>query len=169
MASDLADTSANPIRAIREGMGLSIRKAAIKIGCHHQTLFMNEKGMFGRVLPVIMMWLTDNSDYSEQDINDSYRGWIAYRRRQAVDKYQFYTVTVAAIGIPGENPVTMFRGHLGLTQSAFCKELCVPIAIMYNAEGHRSNSLPRTIKRLLTELGVPRQVVQEMIDRYEDL
>lgn len=158
----------NPIWRIRHDNGLSLRRAADKIGCHYQSIYMTEHGMYERVLGIIMDWAVSNSDWDRYRIDDSYFLFKRYRRLLAMEKYGLESLTVGCLGPPGDNPVRQLRRFLDMTQSKFCKELCLPVALLYTAE-NSCKSLPWTMYNVLKDLRVPDEVVQEMSDRYEEI
>lgn len=163
---ELIETGANPIRVIREGMGLSIRKAAQKIGCHYQALYMCEHGMYRSVLPVVLTWAEQNSDFSRHQIDAAYSKFRETKKQVAREKYSLHLVKIEALGEPGDHPVLRLRESLGLNQSSFCKEFCVPVALLYVAE-NKAASLPIELRSGLADVGLPSTVLQEMVDRYE--
>lgn len=160
------EAGANPIRVIREGMGLSIRKAAQKIGCHYQALYMCEHGMYRHVLPVVLTWAEQNSDFTRHQIDAVYSRFREAKKRLARDKYSMHLVKIDALGEPGDHPVLRLRESLGLNQSSFCKELCIPVALLYVAE-NKAVSLPSELRAGLADVGLTSTVLQEMVDRYE--
>lgn len=163
---ELIESGSNPIRVIREGMGLSIRKAAHKIGCHYQALYMCEHGMYRYVLPVVLAWAGQSSDFSRQQIEDAYTVFRSKKKCAAKEKYSLHMVKIDVLGEPGDNPVLRLRESLGLTQSGFCKEFCIPVALLYVAE-NKASSLPQELRIGLADIGLSSLVLQEMSDRYE--
>lgn len=156
----------NPIRSIRVGQGLSLRKAADKIGCHYQALYMTEHGMYMTVPPRILDWAVDTSDYIITQINIGYMLFRSEKQDIAKEKYSLEELNLECLGAPGDNPVRKLRSYLRLTQSAFCKDLCVPVALLYSAE---NGSLPKKLKNIFMDLGIPDLIIDEIVDRYEVL
>lgn len=157
----------NPIRSIRKSQGLTIRGAAKKIKCNYQTLYMVEHGMYMDVLPNILTWALQVGDsVKEDEIQFTYMLFRSEKQDLAREKYSLSTLGISCLGAPGDNPVLKLREYLGLKQSAFCKELCIPIALLYYAE-NKSVSLPKQLKNIFCDLGIPQVVIDEMICRYE--
>lgn len=159
------DSQENPIRAIRRYNGLSLRNAAIKIGCHYQAVYMTEHGMYFRVPPSILYWAGGVGDMTEAKIEEVYQSYRAAKLVDASERYSMAKLRVDDLGIPGENPVRGLRNFLGFTSSKFCKEFCVPVSMLYEAENN-SKSLPGKLADVLRQMGVPSVVIQEMDDRY---
>lgn len=156
----------NPIFIIRSQQGLSLRRTADAITCHYQALYMVEHGMYVNVLPKILDWAIEVSDRTRQQIEYDYMIFRSIKQDEAREIYSLDSLDINSLGTPGKNPVRKFRDYLGLTQSAFCKDLCIPVALLYTAE-QKSVSLPKTLKKIFQDLGIPNLVIQEMIDRYE--
>ncbi len=170
-ATELIESGENPIRVIRLSMGLSLRDAADKIGCHHQALYMNETGAYAHPLPVVMAWLVENSDYEPIEIELAYAVFVTTCRTRAGFKHGFKTADIDDLGAPGENPIQKFREHFGLTRSAFCKTVCVSSSLMYTLENegaqHVAAKIPPSLMSVFKELGVDKVVRDEMVERYE--
>lgn len=169
---DMFEAGANPIRVIRTTLGLSLRDAADRIGCHHQALYMNETGAGPRILPVVLDWLVENSDFPRHTIELAYWNFVQYQRDAAKDHYGFVTADLNDLGRPGENPIEKFHEHFGLTRSAWCKTVCVSASLMYTVENpgaqHVAASIPPSLLDLFRYLGVSELVISEMIERYGD-
>lgn len=163
---ELIETGENPIRVIRIRNGLSLRKAAGKIGCHYQALYMLEHGMYLTVLSAILYWAVSVSDFTELQIREAYSLFRSGKQVLAQEKYSLSVIGIDSLGMPGDNPVLKFREYLGLTQSAFCKQLCLPVALLYMAE-KKSASLPPSLRCVFEDLNIPGTVIQEMVERYK--
>lgn len=161
----LTETEENPIKVIRTLNGLSQRKAAAKIGCHYQLVYMAEHGMYFNIPPVLLRWLEDNSDSPRLHIMVAYDEFQVRRRNEAREKYSLGSLGVGSLGVPGENPVSSLRRYLDLSQSAFCKALCIPVALLYNSE--RDTAPSPKLLYIFEQLGIPKPVINEMIERYE--
>lgn len=156
----------NPIRLIRESQGLTLRKAAEKIDCNYQTLYMIEHGMYLTVLPKVLDWAIKFTDSDKSKIEYNYMLFRTEKQDLAKEKYSLNSIKVDSLGIPGDHPILSFRMFLGLTQSAFCKELCIPVALLYYSETV-AVSLPKKLRNMFYDLGVPGNVVDEIVCRYE--
>lgn len=154
----------NPIAYIRKLNGLTQRKLAVRIGCHYQTVYMAEHGLLVPLAPRVRDWASEASDYSFQDIERVYRWSQRMHRVMASARHVLVNLTIDSLGVPGSNPVKSLREFLQLSQSAFCKEFCIPVAWIYVAE--TGNSLPNRLRSVLGDIGVPEDVLAEMKERY---
>lgn len=155
----------NPVRAIRNYNGLSLRKAAKRIGCNYQAIYMTEHGMYFRVPPIILDWAGGVGDKTEDQIEKAYDAYRDGRIKATSEKFSMHMLRVDDLGIPDENPVLSLRKFLQLTTSGFCKEFCVPVSMLYEAENH-AKSLPSKLADIFEQMGVSPVVIQEMEDRY---
>jgi hypothetical protein len=161
----------SPIRYVREMKNLSIRDAADLIGCHHQALYMNEIGCYPHVLPVVMAWLTEGSDYDQSQFSHAYERYQEVVRKQTADLFAWREVKIEHLGVPGDNPIIKLREHFDMSRAGLAKRLCLPTAMLYSAENPDASNLvasvPEELLRLLALAGLPEDVQQEMVDRYE--
>lgn len=168
----LVDTGENPIRAIRNDLGLSLRQAAEKIGCNYQALYMNELGTYPRVLPVILDWLSTHSEYSEKTISLAYTIHNIASLQEAAEKYGTRESDISWLGKPEENPIVAFRERLGMSRSAFSKNFHIPISVMFSVENIKFSNYARNVPDIiLTNLAVtlvPEVVLDEMEERYRE-
>lgn len=162
---ELLEKGENPIRVIRTEQGLSIRRAAEKIGCHYQTVYMAEHGMCDPLFAVVLLWASANSEYTLPQITDAYDMFLARKRGLAREMYSLEMLPTTAVGIPGTNPIRSLRQYLGLTTSRFCKDLCIPVSLLHNSE--RADSLPGAMCVALYSLGVDGELIEEIAERYE--
>lgn len=163
--------SVSPIRFVREANNLSIRDAADAIGCHHQALYHNEIGCYSHILPVIMDWLVQNSDYKQGHLKLAYQRYQEHVRAKSKDLYNWAGVTLEHIGVPGDNPIIKFREHFDMSRAGLCKVLCLPTATLYAAEnpdaGNLMAAVPVDLIHWLEWCGVSEEVLQEMVERYQ--
>lgn len=161
---ELLERGENPVHAIRLGLGLSMRRAAEKIGCHYQTIYMVEHGMCEYIFPVVFRWAVENSDFTGYQIEDSFNMFLARKRGVAREKYSLETLPVAALGIPGTNPIKSLRQFLGLSTSGFCKDLCIPVALLHSSEKAKNFSGSMCIA--LHAAGIDERILEEIEERY---
>lgn len=147
--------------------GLSMRKLAHKIGCHYQLIYMSAHGMYFSIPPIVLAWVVDSGDASESDIKQKYRMFQCEVRADSAERHSLGKLSINSLGVPGDNPIRSLRSYLGLSQSGFCKDLCLPVTMVYRAE--RETSLPPKIMDVLEEVCVPDHVLQEIVARYEVL
>lgn len=160
----LIERGENPIRTVREAMGLSMRRAAEKIGCHYQTVYMAEHGMCDPLFPTMLWWAVSNSEYSAVQIEAAFAEFRGRVRNATVEKYSLESLPVSALGTPGTDPLRSLRGYLGLSTSGFCKAFCVSVSVLHHAESVLF--LPAAIQSTFQEMGVPEEIVTEMLERY---
>lgn len=161
---DLIERGENPIRTVRLAQGLSIRRAADKIGCHYQTVYMAEHGMCDALFPVVLWWAVENSEYTADQIEGAFAVFRSCKRQITAERYSLEQLPVSALGEPGADPLRSLRTFLGLSTSGFCKEFCVSVSVLHNAE--RVQFMPASIQTTLKEMGVPVPVMSEMLERY---
>lgn len=158
----------NPIRVIRRGKSLSLRQAAVKVGCHYQAIYMTEHGMYFSIPPTILTWAVKSSDLGGPQIEIMYCEFRSVKIDEASKAYNLNCIEIDSLGPPGTNPVKAFRESLGLSTSKFCKQFRIPVALLYEAE-HRAVSLSKKMREVLQDMRVPNRVILEMGSRYNDL
>lgn len=162
----------SPIRYIRDLKGLTIRGAAESIGCNYQALYLNEIGCYSSILPTTLVWLVNETGWTEEDLNAAYKYYIQVSRDWAKDMFSWETVNLTALGSPGDNPIIKFREYFDLSRAGLCKVLKIPIQSLYVAENPDSprlvTKIPPQLIRVLRQMGVSSDVLMEMEDRYVD-
>lgn len=161
-----------PIRVVRRAKGLSLRDAAELIGCHHQALYMNEQGCYPHVLPVILDWLVENSDYTAFSLDLAYQEFIRLKREDTKERFDWSSISFMHLGKPGSNPLTSLHESLGMSRAAFCKNLCLSSSLLYTLENsgasHVAAVIPPDVTDLLLYMGISSDVIEEMHERYGD-
>lgn len=158
----------NPVKLVREQLGLTQRKAADKIGCHYQTVYMAEHGMFIPIPPVILQWVASELGGPREAVEHFYKLFQLEQRDAACERHGLKTLSLDCLGLPGEHPIQRLRGFLGLNQSQFCKQLCIPVVWLYEAE-KKALTFPHRLRVVLEDIGIPKVVLSEIAERYESL
>lgn len=163
---DAFEPGLNPVKVLRDSIGLSQRKAAAEIGCHYQTVYFAEHGMFIPLPPVIMDWAVNVGPYTRSDIVVGYALFQLHRRVGARIKHSIEILTVECLGFPDENPIRNLRKSLNLTQSGFCKEFCIPASWLYDAE-NVADVFPQRLESIMGKIGFPESLLEEISWRYD--
>lgn len=124
--------------------------------------------MYDRILPTVLDWVVSVGDYTEYEIETAYALYQMRHRHEAAYKYGFGSLSIVSLGEYGKNPIKALRHKLGLSQYRFCRDLCIPVALLYTAE-NTAVSFPKSLRDVLYELGVPDRVLSEIASRYEVL
>lgn len=150
--------STNPIRQVREQLGLSLDDMSKAIGCHLQALYMNESGVYPSILPEILHWLVGRG-YNRVELLLQYDEFVDKTRESFRNKYYPYE-------LPKPDalrcPLRLWRESLGISRAGLAKGLCVQPSLLYRVEQGKAQSLPSQLRQALLYVGMTKEDVNEL-------
>lgn len=149
----------NPIRVIRKRQQLTLEEMAAACGVHLQAVYLNERGCYHGVLPVIRQWIIKQG-YEPELLDSEYIEYQTYVRKEFgksvnSDTYQVQAPTPL-------HPFIQFRTDLGQSRMGIAKVLAVHPAGLYRLERAEAHGLSGQLKIALHDAGFRDWVIQEL-------
>lgn len=159
----------NPITAVRQSRGKTLKDFASDIGINRQALYLNECGVYPNVLPRIRRYIVEDlQERTNLSLRIEYQKFVLLKlegQRGTLDLDRF---GVGDLGAPDRSPLAGLRDALELSRMGFCKTLCLHPARELGCENGKYFSFGEQIERHLLYVGISEMVMEEMIERQRD-
>lgn len=168
-SANVVETETNPIRIIRVANHKSLEQLSTAAGVNLQTLYLNECGVFPRILPRIKDYLLRRFDCEEKKLDEDYKKFV-------LDKRRFFAISYADkvdvlpdpdLTIP---PFQQYRLSLSddLSRMGFAKTICVEPAGLYRLEKSPLEQLPGRLSEALLQVGLSSGNLEELEERTHE-
>lgn len=155
----------NPVKRIRKENGRTLAQFAGDIGCHWQTVYLCEQGVFPHILPTIKEYLRTLSD----DLLDvEYVAFVHEKRMLWGYTNGASLFSIDDLGPPVENPIVALRERFGMSRLGFCKAICVHPAHELDCERGDTVVMPEQLQEALIAVGFSTEVIGELNSRLRE-
>lgn len=158
----------NPVRKLRQQLGMSLNEMAEESGLNRFGLLRVESGMYAAIPPRVEDFL--KKKHPSLDLNIL---GIEYKTFQQNYRKKMFEGQRLVLPKPNlsKNPVTLFREYLEYGTTEFMKKLCVNPGVMYKVEGDMTASMPEQLREALSQAGMSEDELDELgfriSERYE--
>lgn len=158
----------NPVRKLRQQLGMSLNEMAEEAGLNRFGLLRVESGMYASIPPRVEEFL--KKKHPSLDLNVL---GIEYKTFQQNYRKKMFEGQQLLLPKPNlsRNPVTLFREHLEYGATEFMKKLCVNPGVMHKVEGDQAASIPEQLREALSQAGMSDDELEELdfriSERYE--
>lgn len=151
----------NPIRVAREAQNQTLEEFARACGLHHQAIYLNESGVYPKILPSIKEHLI-SLGYNSKELTKDYKAFVSKTREVFKERYSPTGAWELPEPLVGACPIVRWREQLGLTRSGLAKALCIHPYSLERVEKRRTSTLPEELIKALREIGFSTNLVDEL-------
>lgn len=156
--------SENPIRIIRLREHKTIKEFADRCNVHYQALYLTECGVHPTPLRSVVRECVDLG-YDEEQIHSDYLEFVKGQRAKFEDQFSPFSLPDVDMTY---SPVVLWRQTLGLTRTAFCKQICVQPALQMRLEQGKSQTIYEQLLTALRDVHFPEGLLHEFSDRVTE-
>lgn len=154
--------SKNPIRQTRLANGKTLRLFARECGVELQALYLNECGVYNKILPSIKEKMVKKYACDTKELDRAYREFIQTKRQEFANGHN------CELAGPNHlrNPIIALREHYGFKRLGWAKIICIHPSILYKIERNKFWELPSSFTEALEESGFAVVDIEELKYRY---
>lgn len=156
----------NPVRAVRNNLGLSLEGMAQAVGMHYQVVYLTECGCYSVPSDKILEFFADKG-YNTGNVIIEYINFIKSQRAAFSEAHRGSGWRVPhRNGV--ESPLAAWRRDLSMSRSRLSKAICVQPAHLYRLETGRAKNLPSQVACALRDIGFDNDLLLEVELMQED-
>lgn len=153
--------SKNPVRAIRENEGQTIKKFAEACGVHHQTIYYLECGCYPMVLPKVFGHCVIDLGYNGNDLLKAYEMFQLDIRKKFSDRYDLPHLKLPK-EVPLEAPLATLWRSWDIGYSGLSKGLCVQPSLLYAHEKGQYVTIPQPVLAAFRQASLSQENITEL-------